>query len=304
MKTVLITGSNGLLGQKLISVARNSDSIKLIATSKGPNRYPFPDGYHYAEVDISDAGSIEKAIALYQPDVIINTAAITNVDTCHVERDLCRKVNVEAVKNLVEVCERYKIHLIHLSTDFVFDGKNGPYTEDATPNPVSYYGESKLDAEDLVRKSSSKWAIIRTVLVYGLTENMSRSNIVLWVKSSLEKGTPIKVVNDQWRTPTLAEDLALGCLLAAEKEAQGIYHISGKDTVTILEMAERVADFWRLDKSLISPVSSKSLNQEAVRPLKTGFILDKATRTLGYSPKSLEEGFKLLDKQMKGLISK
>lgn len=304
MKTVLITGSNGLLGQKLISIARSSNSINLIATSKGANRYPASDGYQYAEMDISDASAIEDVVSLYKPDVIINTAAITNVDTCHVERELCREINVESVKKLVEVCERHQIHLIHLSTDFVFDGVDGPYAEDAAPHPVSYYGESKLDAENLVKRSACKWTIVRTVLVYGLTENMSRSNIVLWVKSSLEKGTAIKVVDDQWRTPTLAEDLALGCLLAAEKEAEGIFHISGKDMVTVLQMAGKVAEFWNLDKTLITPISSESLNQEAKRPVKTGFILDKAISTLGYSPRSLEEGFDLLDKQMRNLLPK
>jgi dTDP-4-dehydrorhamnose reductase len=304
MKTVLITGSNGLLGQKLISIATSTDSINLIATSKGANRYPLSGGYSYAEMDISDTSVIEEVVSLYKPDVIINTAAITNVDICHVERALCSEINVEAVRKLIDVCERKQIHLIHLSTDFVFDGLEGPYVEDAEPNPVSYYGTSKLKAESLLKGSKCTWTIIRTVLVYGITENMSRSNIVLWVKDSLENGKPIKVVDDQWRTPTLAEDLAIGCLLAAEKRAEGIYHISGKDMLTVHGIAESVADFWGLDKSLITPVSSASLNQEAKRPLKTGFVLDKAINELGYSPRSLEEGLNLMDKQLKGLSGK
>ncbi|WP_207422911.1 SDR family oxidoreductase [Desertivirga brevis] len=304
MKTVLITGSNGLLGQKLITIARSFEILNLVATSKGHNRYPFSEGYTYAEMDISDASAIEEIVSFYKPDIIINTAAITNVDICHVERVLCREINVEAVRKLVAVCEQKQIHLIHLSTDFVFNGNDGPYAEDARPDPISYYGESKFDAENLVKESPCMWTIIRTVLVYGITENMSRSNIVLWVKSSLENGTPIRVVNDQWRTPTLAEDLALGCLLAAEKGAQGVYHISGKDMLSVFGIAERVADFWGLDKSLIVPVSSQSLNQEAKRPLKTGFILDKAIRELGYSPRGLEEGLSLMDDQLKGLCIK
>ena len=300
MKTILVTGSNGLLGQKIISLIRKTKRANLIATSKGENRYPFNDGYTYAEMDITRPEEVKEVVEHYKPDVIINTAAITNVDTCHTDHDLCRKINVDAVRTLVEVSEEKGIHLIHLSTDFVFDGASGPYDEEAKLNPVSYYGESKRDAELLIKASASKWSIIRTVLVYGITVNMSRSNIVLWVKSSLEKGTPIKVVNDQWRTPTLAEDLAEGCLLAAEKEAQGVFHISGKDMMTVYDIAEQVAEFWKLDKSLLSPVSSASLNQEAKRPIKTGFIINKARKELNYQPHSFKEGLAVLDAQFNG----
>jgi dTDP-4-dehydrorhamnose reductase len=300
MKTILVTGSNGLLGQKIISLIRKTSRANLIATSKGENRYPFNDGYIYAEMDITRPEEVKEVIEHYKPDAIINTAAVTNVDTCHIDRDLCRKINVDAVRTLVEVSEEKGIHLIHLSTDFVFDGASGPYDEEAELNPVSYYGESKRDAELLIKASASKWSIIRTVLVYGITANMSRSNIVLWVKSSLEKGTPIKVVNDQWRTPTLAEDLAEACLLVAEKEAQGIFHISGKDMMTVYNIAEQVAEFWTLDKSLLSPISSASLNQEAKRPIKTGFILDKAISKLSYQPHSFKESLAFLDAQLKG----
>ena len=292
MIKILLTGSNGLLGQKIISLIRQSKRAELIATSKGPNRYPFSDGYSYAEMDISDENQIQHVVSFYNPDVIINTAAITNVDTCHVERQLCRDINVNAVESLVRICEQKNIHLIHLSTDFVFDGQSGPYAEDDMPNPISFYGESKWDAENIIKASGGKWTIVRTVLVYGTAADMSRSNIVLWAKAALEKGQPIKVVNDQWRTPTLAEDLAEGCLLAAEKRAQG------KDMMTVLDIVEKVADFWNLDKSLIQPVSSATLNQDAKRPMKTGFILDKAIKDLGYQPHSFMEGLEIQRRQM------
>jgi len=293
MKKILVTGSNGLLGQKLTPLILNSPGFELLATSKGPNRNSIIKGYRYAELDITDENQIEELVAGFRPDVIINTAAITNVDTCHTQRDLCRRINTEAVETLVRICEGHDIHLIHLSTDFVFDGKAGPYTEDAEPAPLSFYGQSKADAENSILSSSCRWTIIRTVLVYGAVRNMSRSNILLWVKSSLEKGDAINVVNDQWRTPTLVEDLAAGCLLAAEKEATGIFHVSGREMMSILEIAERVADFWKLNKNLIRPISSASLNQDAVRPLRTGFIVSKAIKELGYQPHSFEEGLQI-----------
>lgn len=301
MKRILVTGSNGLLGQKITDLIIAGKRAGLIATSKGANRYPQTHGYEYAELDICNQEQLQEVVKRYRPDAIINTAAMTNVDACEKNKELCRQLNVEAVKNLVNICEENNIHLIHLSTDFIFDGKNGPYPEDAEPCPLSYYGGSKLEAEKIIRASSCRYAILRTIIVYGIVNDMSRSNIVLWAKSALEKGMPINVVNDQWRMPTLAEDLAECCLLAIEKEATGIYNASGKDMLSIIEMVKQIADFWKLDKNLIKPISSDTLKQDAKRPVKTGFILDKAIRELGYQPRSFKEGLEVIDLQLKGL---
>ncbi len=303
MLKILVTGSNGLLGQTLTHLITSTNRAELIASSKGEDRYTGSGKYRYATLDIFDRTQLKDVVSTFNPDVIINTAAITNVDSCHKERELCHFLNVEAVKYLVGICEERNIHLIHLSTDFVFDGQAGPYSEDDLPNPLSYYGETKAEAEKVIQASECHWTILRTILVYGVTENMSRSNIVLWAKTALEKGEIIKVVNDQWRMPTLALDLAEACLLAAENKATGIFHISGKDMMTVLELVRKVADFWSLDKTLIIPISSKSLNQEARRPLKTGFILEKAIRVLGYKPHSFSEGLEIVDMQLKGLNS-
>jgi dTDP-4-dehydrorhamnose reductase len=302
MKTVLVTGSNGLLGQKITAKIVEEHTIKLIATSKGVNRFPITSGYIYEELDILNPDQAQEVIEKYQPDAIIHTAALTNVDTCHEQRALAYQLNVEAVETLLKICEAKNIHFIYVSTDFVFDGLNGPYKEGDIPNPVSYYGETKLAAEALVEKSSAKWTILRTILVYGILPDMSRSNIVLWAKGALSKGEPINVVNDQWRMPTLAEDLAEACLLAVAHEAEGIYHISGKDYMTIAELVGHVADFWDLDRSLINPISAATLNQAAKRPLKTGFILDKAMTELGYKPHSFTEGLGVMDRQINSLV--
>ena len=147
---------------------------------------------------------------------------------------------------------------------------------------MSYYGKSKLASEKLLEESKIKWSIVRTIIVYGIVEDMSRSNIVLWAKAALEKKQKLTIVNDQFRSPTLAEDLADACILIAEKEKEGIFHISGKDFMSIVELVKRVAKHYQLDDSLIEVISSKSLNQAAKRPPKTGFILDKAYRELNY----------------------
>lgn len=295
---ILITGSNGLLGQKLVKLLAGKENVDLLATSKGGNRISNQSGYQYHTLDITNKEEVAKVVANFLPDTIINTAAMTNVDACESDKELCWELNVNAVKYLIEASECNNSHLIHLSTDFVFDGENGPYKEDDKPNPLSYYGESKHEAEILLQESNTKWSIARTIIVYGIGENMSRSNIVLWAKEALEKGSPLTIVDDQFRSPTLAEDLAMGCWLIAEKQAEGIYHLSGKDMMSIIDLVYRVADYYGLDKSIVSPIKTSSLNQAAKRPPRTGFTLDKAVSDLGYSPCSFEDGLSILTQQL------
>ncbi len=301
MKNILITGSNGLLGQKLVQSLVNRGNVKVIATSVGDNRMIKKDGYIYEPLDITDKTAVGAVFVKYKPDVVINTAAMTNVDACESKREECWQLNVTAVQNIADVIKEKKLstHLIHLSTDFIFDGNKGSeYVETDIPNPLSYYALSKFESEKVLAKSSIKWAIARTIIVYGIVDNMSRSNIVLWAKDALTKGQKINVVDDQFRSPTLAEDLAEGCILIADKGATGIYHISGKETMSILELVYKVADVWKLDKSLVTPSKSNTLNQPAKRPPYTGFIIDKAKRDLGYNPHSFVEGLEILAKQL------
>jgi dTDP-4-dehydrorhamnose reductase len=302
MKRILVTGSNGLLGQKLTEMILKDPDLQLIASGLGPDRFPQNSNYEYAVLDVTDNVEVERILRKYQPHSVIHTAAMTNVDQCENKKEECWVVNVDSVKNLIAACEKLKIHLVHLSTDFVFDGEEGPYTEEAEPHPLSYYGQTKLESEKLLQASYSSWCILRTIIVYGIVNDMSRSNIVLWAKGALEKGTPINVVNDQWRMPTLAEDLANCCILAVKKEAQGMYHASGADMMSILELVEKVADFWKLNKTLINPISSESLNQPARRPKRTGFVLNKAIRDLGYAPRSFTEGLSIVDQQLKDYL--
>ena len=301
-KKVLITGSNGLLGQKLVELISKDINYQVIATARGENRLPSSiGGYHYESIDVTNREETLGKIAYLKPDYIIHTAAMTNVDQCETERDACWDLNVRATETLVEASRANDIFLLHVSTDFIFDGENGPYDEEAEANPISFYGVSKLAAERMVFKSANfiKWAVARTVLVYGIAHDMSRTNIVLWVKKSLEEGKNITVVNDQFRSPTLAEDLAMGCFLIIQKEAQGIYNISGKEVLTPYQMAIRTADYFNLDKSLITESDSTKFTQPAKRPPRTGFNIEKAERDLGYRPHTFEEGIGVLASQLK-----
>lgn len=300
---ILITGSNGLLGQKLVYKLKDKKDVTLIATARGENRLVNKEGYVYEPLDITSYENVKAIFTKHKPDVVINTAAMTNVDACETDKEGAWLMNATAVEYQVKALEAlkdsmYNPHFIHLSTDFIFDGTHGPLTEEEKPNPLSYYAETKLEAEKIVMASKLKWAIARTVLVYGIVDNMSRSNIVLWVKQNLEQGKTINVVDDQFRTPTLAEDLADGCILIAEKGAEGVFNISGKDFMSIIELAYKVADYYKLDKSLIKPSKSADIKQPAKRPPKTGFIIDKARKVLGYNPHSFEEGIRLMEDQI------
>jgi dTDP-4-dehydrorhamnose reductase len=297
---ILITGSNGLLGQKLVELLAGKPEFETIATAVGQNRLPLSAGYRFMEMDITDPQMIDQVVGEIRPDVIIHTAAMTNVDQCELDKEGCWKLNVTATEYLIQACRKYGIFLEHLSTDFVFDGSAGPYQEEDTPNPISFYGWSKYAAEKALMTSNINWAITRTVLVYGIAHDMSRSNIILWVKKSLEEGKAIKVVTDQMRTPTLAEDLAMGCFLIAQKKAQGIFHISGADFLTPYQMAVMAADYFSLDTSLISPTDAATFTQPARRPPRTGFILDKARTVLGYAPHGFQEGIAILAGQIGG----
>lgn len=294
---ILITGANGLLGYKLVQLLSKQSDVQTIATGRRMIS-DLPANVSFSELDITDAVQTEKIINQLKPDVVINTAAMTQVDQCETERDLCWKGNVTGVENLIAACAKNQTHLVHVSTDFIFDGTHGPLDENAIPNPVNYYGESKLAAEKLLQQSAISWSILRTVLVFGVTPDMSRSNIVLWVKKSLEDGKTINVVNDQWRTPTLAEDLAMGCYLAAKKKARGIYNISGEEMMTPYDIAIQTADFFKLNKSLINATDSSKFKQPAMRPPKTGFIITKAKNELNYQPHSFKEGLALMASQL------
>ena len=296
---ILVTGSNGLLGQKLLAALRNDPDVELIATSRGDDRTPATDGYRYISLDCTDEPTVQRVFDELRPEAVIHTAAMTNVDACELDPTSCHLQNVVAVENLAVAAKRVGAHFTHLSTDFIFDGENGPYAEEDEPRPLSIYGQSKLDAERVVMNAGlKKWAIARTIIVYGFAKGLSRSNVVLWAKSALEKGQPINVVDDQWRMPTLAEDLADGCIRIAKKGASGIFNLSGPDGMSILELVQRVGRFFDLDPSVITPITSASLAQPAKRPPRTGFILDKARAQLGYAPRGFEEGLAVLRTQL------
>ena len=292
---VLITGANGLLGQHVTKVLLDKN-YQVVATSRGESRLPFQPAanYTYHEMDVANALETFSVMTLEKPDVVVHAAAMTNVDDCELRPQQCERINVQGTSQILTDAETFSSHFIFISTDFVFDGEKGNYTEEEDTKPISLYGFSKLQAESMVQTSTIPFTIVRTCLVYGNLLQGKRSNIVSWVKESLEQGKTIQVVADQLRTPTYVEDLANGIALIIEKKATGIYHISGKDKLTPYEMAIKTAHAFQLDASKIVRVDAATFKQPGRRPLKTGFVIEKARKELGYEPRSFEEGLKLM----------
>ena len=297
MKKFLITGSNGLVGQHMVEILRHQNS-EIIATSLGPDKIKDNSGYIFELVDITNKLEVDYFTDRYRPDVIIHTAAMSQADECEEKRSECWKVNVEGTDNIVQAAKRTDAWLVHLSTDFVFNGTRGRYSEQDETSPVMFYGTSKLESEKRVISGCKKHTIVRTSMVYGLNEKMNRPNILTWVMNALGEGREIRVVDDQFRTPTFAPDLANALFMLAEKEKKGTFHVSGDVFLSVYDFAIKIAKAFNLDENLIQPVTTSMLSEKARRPLKTGLNLSKIRKEINYTPSTLEETFKYIEKQL------
>ncbi|HLB01341.1 MAG TPA: dTDP-4-dehydrorhamnose reductase [Bacteroidota bacterium] len=299
-RRVVITGSNGLLGQKVTELLSQSQSYTLHLISSQEESVFGADTAPYTRVDISDRKQVTRFIEGFQPDTIINTAAVTNVDACETNREVAWKVNVHGVENLVHAGKLSGSHIVQLSTDYVFDGKGGPYAEDDRPNPLSYYGRTKLAAENLLRTSDISHTIVRTMVLYGQARKV-KPNFALWLITELKEGRTVKVVSDQIGNPTLADDLAFGITKIVELKKSGVYHIAGPDIMSRLAFAKETARIFQLDGSLIHPQLTAALKQPAPRPLKSGLIILKAQVDLNLPMSGVESGLLILRNQLSTL---
>jgi len=300
MKRILVTGANGLLGQRLAQLFAQDSRYELLLTSHHPSFYL---NHHtlldYTQLDITSKSDVKSLLSSFRPEVIINAAAMTNVDRCEVDREQAWKVNVHGVENLVDVARAIRAKVIQLSTDYVFDGLRGPYTEEDRPNPINYYGKTKLASENVVRMGDTPYAIIRTIVLYGCGKNV-KQNFGLWVIDNLSKGNTICAATDQVCNPTYVHDLAYGILRVVEQEAEGVFHLSGSERLSRFEFAQRVAQVFGFDSNLIHPVKTEELHQKARRPLNTGFITLKVETELGFKPSDVTQGLTMLKRELLG----
>ncbi|ARA92084.1 MAG: dTDP-4-dehydrorhamnose reductase [Bacteroidetes bacterium] len=292
---VLITGANGLVGQELVALLSRFPEYDVLATGRDAAPRFREGSCGYVPLDVTDAAAVRRLFQDFTPTAVINCAAMTQVDRCEEERAACWRVNVEAVETLASCCRTFGSRLIQLSTDFVFNGQAGPYREQDRPDPVNFYGRSKLAAENAARDAGpDRWTIVRPVLVYGTGHRLSRSNIALWVIDQLGKGQPIHVVTDQWRTPTYAPDLAQGIERVLRYRKHGIYHLSGREMLSVYDFARRIAEVFDLNPALIHPTDRSRFREPAERPPTTGLIILKAETELGYKPRPLSEALRHL----------
>jgi dTDP-4-dehydrorhamnose reductase len=296
MKRILITGSNGLLGQKTVELfSRSEYTLKLI--SKEEHSIFDDRTFPYRQVDITRRQDVRRIIDEFEPEVIVNTAAITDVDHCETNRESAWQVNVASVENLAIAAKLVGASLIHISTDYVFDGRSGPYSELDRPNPISYYGRTKLASENILLTSGIPFTILRTMVLYG-TGHKVKPNFALWLISSLGEGKQIRVVNDQIGTPTLVDDLAYAILKVVELGRTGLFHIAGSDLVSRFDFAVTLAKIFDLNSKLITPVKTTVMKQSAPRPLKSGLITLKAQIELELKLSGVEHGLTILKNQM------
>jgi len=299
---LLVIGGSGLLGYKVAKMASNEHETFLTYNYRSIQ----VEGCTALKLDKCDRKAVFELLEKIKPDVVIDTAALHNVDYCETHPEEAWKVNVEGTRNVAEACKKVGAKVIFISTDYVFDGTKGYYTEEDTPNPLSYYAKTKLEAEKTIQSLDVNYIIARPSVIYGwnpnevsgLKSSSGKSvNFVVWALQKLEKGEEIKAVTDQYSSPTLADNLAEALLIMASSEKQGIYHTAGKDCVNRYEFTLKIAEVFGLDKSLIKPVTSEIFKQIAKRPKKCCLDVSKAEKDFGIRFLTVEEGLKLMKNQ-------
>ena len=239
-------------------------------------------------VNIRDRNLLKQTVMAAMPHTVINLAAMTNVDKCESDRQTAWDMNVTLVENLARLTRTIDAKLVQISTDYVFDGTKGPYSETSVPNPISYYGKSKLAGENVCMAGNTNAVIVRTNIIYGPPRE--RPDFVRWVLDALESRTPIRVVDDQIGNPTYVDDLAEVIMRLALSKRTGMYHVGGADFVSRYDFAMRIAEFFKHDPSIIARVTTAELAQPARRPLKLGLISLKAETELRMRMRGIESG--------------
>lgn len=298
---VLVVGANSKVAEALSRVFRGNGRKNIIfaSTESEPPKY-YGNEFQFITLDLNSRKDIKHVCFSKQPQFIINTTAFTNVDLCETERKKAWTVNVSFVENLVNVCRLIDSHLIHFSTDYIFDGNSGPYTETSTPNPLSYYGKTKLASENICLTGNISCSIIRTNVLYGATLKL-KPDFVLWVLNRLKEQKPFFVVNDQFSNPTLTDDIALLIEKLLVIPKSGIFHTGGQDWISRYQFAQIIARVFKFDQSLVGEIKTTDLHQPATRPLKAGLITLSTETSLGVKFCSVENGLLTMRRQLQSM---
>jgi dTDP-4-dehydrorhamnose reductase len=274
---VVVTGSNGLLGSKLLlAMSRRADLAPLALSRNARPLAPIP-GVPYFSLDVTDEAALSRVIGETRPDAVIHTAAMTDVDGCERDPEGAWILNVQGTRNVASACERVGASLVHLSSEYVFDGRAGPYVETDPPNALSVYGRTKVASEQAVAESCQRWVVARTTVLFGHVP-AARRHFVLWLLGQLASGESVRIVDDQVGSPTLADNLAEMLLALSTRGAQGIYHTVGASRLSRFDFARQVAEEFGFDPAGVEPISTAELRQPAPRPLRAGLSTGKLQR--------------------------
>lgn len=254
--------------------------------------------------DVSDKKAIERIFKKIKPKAVVHAAALTNVDRCESEKELAWKVNVKGTESVATASEKHQAFLVYVSTDYVFDGEKGMYEENEKPTPINYYGFTKLKGEESVRSLTDNCCITRASVIYGSIPATGKVNFALWLLEKLKSEEEIKIVTDQWNSPTLNTNLAYMLLEILERKITGIYHLAGATRISRYEFAKLIAETFHLDTSLIIPISSKELSWVAKRPKDSSLSVNKACQTLINKPLKVSEALEKMKKEMEEAVRK
>jgi dTDP-4-dehydrorhamnose reductase len=289
LQRILVTGASGLLGSKLVAQARRYFNV--VSTYRTESRFP-----NSVRMDITKESDVRRAFSSFKPNVVVHAAAETNVDRCEADKERAWRVNVGGTKNIADMSNVIGARMLYVSTDYVFSGEQGLYTERDAPNPVNHYGTTKLEGERYVTRTCREYTIARTSVLYG--QHPSKSNFAKWVITALEESEPISVVDDHYNSPTLASNLAEAILEMIQKNLNGLYHMTGSERITRFDFALRIANNFDLDSSLIKPLRMSELKAWAAkRPRDSSLRIDKIQKQIKTKLLDVNAGLKRMKRE-------
>ena len=289
---LLITGGSGLYGSKLVKAALAKNIEVYSADIQNLSQYG-----KFVKVDITSKEAVEEAFGAIEPDVVVHAASLTDVDKCELNKELAWKINVDGTKNILESTRKINSFFVYVSTDYVFSGEKGCYVESDAANPINYYGITKLAAEKIVQ-TREEYLIARPSVIYGSTPAAGKVNFALWLIETLRKGEKVKIITDQWNTPTLNTNLAEMTIEAIERKITGVYHLCGASRLSRFEFAQKIAETFGLDRALIEAACSSQFSWPAKRPQDSSLDTSKAQRTLNCKPLKINDALEQLKHEL------
>jgi dTDP-4-dehydrorhamnose reductase len=290
---LLITGASGLFGSKLSEIATTINYEVYAGYLQDSPVYGTP-----IQFDVSDKNKVEVAFRKVSPEVVVHAATLTDVDKCEVNKKLAWKINVDGTKNIAEAAKKSRAFLIYISTDYVFNGDVGLYKETDKPNPINYYGLTKLKAEELVGDILDECCIERASVIYGSTPAAGKINFALWLLNKLKRSEQVNIVTDQWNSPTLSSNMAEMTLEIIERKLTGIFHVSGTTRISRYDFAKLIAQTFNLDSNLINPITSAEFSWVAKRPRDSSLDTSKAQRILKNKPLQINHALERMKQEL------